>query len=95
MEHEAAVSLDRSTKEYGQIGEAFGLEGNIDFLQQGPETHVDRPIDDHAQRATRVMFRDIDQALGKIRVNHRRHGDEKMVSQVDALHGLILMGGGG
>jgi hypothetical protein len=65
MEDEAAVGLYRSAEENRQIGEAFGLQGNVDFLEQRPQTHVDRPIDDHAQRATIVVFGDIDQVLEK------------------------------
>jgi hypothetical protein len=67
----------------------------VDFAEQRSQTHVDRSIDDHTQRSTRIVFGNVDQGPGKIRICHGRHGNEKMVGEVDAFHGLILIGGGG
>jgi hypothetical protein len=92
MQDETTVGLHRSAEENRQIGETFACRGTSIFSEKRPQTHVDRPIDDHPQRASLVVFGDVDQGLGKIGVHHCRHGNEKMVSQVDALHGLILIG---
>jgi hypothetical protein len=95
MQDKAAVGLYRPTQENRQAGKARSLQGDINSFQKRAETHVQRPIDDHAERAAIVVFGDVDQGPGKIRIYHCRHGNEKMVSKIDALHGPILIGGGG
>ena len=86
MQHEAAIGLHRAAEIDRQVGQALGFELDVDFFEQAGQIHVDRAVDDDAQRTVLVVLADIDQGVGKIRIFHRRHGDQEMVGQVDAVH---------
>jgi hypothetical protein len=86
MQHKTTIQLHRATKIDRQAGEAFGIELDINFVEQARQIHVDRTIDDNAQRAVLVVLANIDESVGKIRVFKRRHGDEEVIGQIDVVH---------
>ena len=86
VQDEAAVGLHRAAEEDGNLGEVGGLGGQVGLFEQGREVHVQRPVDDDAQGALCVVLSNVDERLGEKRIIHRRHGNEKMIGQVDALH---------
>ena len=50
MEHEAAIHLDRAAEVDGQAAACGVVQRDLDLLEQILERHVDRSIDDYAQR---------------------------------------------
>lgn len=91
VQDESAVGLHRPAEEDRQPGQYPGLERHIYFLEKRAQIHVDRPIDYHAERSLIIVLCNVDQGFGKIRILHRRHGDEKMVSQIDACHDARIL----
>ena len=87
MQHKAAIGLHRSAEIDGLPGEVptglARIEGDIHPVEQGRQAHVHRSIDDHAKRAFGVVLADVGERPGKIRIGHRRHGDEEVVGEAD------------
>lgn len=94
MQYEAAVGLHRPTKKYRQISKTVSFKRHVNFLEERCQAHVNRSIDDHAERALVIVFGDINKGSRKIRISHCGHGDEEVISQIDALHTVILIADG-
>src|SRR5438067_12942878 len=80
------VELHRAAEEYGLRGEVRVGERDLDLLEKRGERHFDRAVDDDAKCPAIVVLADEGEGPGKIRVRHRRHGDEEVAGQVDRLH---------
>ncbi len=91
VQDESAVGLNRPAEEDRQPGQCCRFERHVDFLEKRGQIHVDRSIDYHTERPLIVVFSNVDQGFGKIRILHRRHGDEKMVSQIDTCHDVCIL----
>ena len=68
------------------VGELGVLQGNVHLLEERLQGHVDGPVHHDPQRAALVVLADESEGAGKIRVRHRRHGDEEVAGEVDRLH---------
>jgi hypothetical protein len=83
VQHEAALGLDGAAKENGPLCQVVALQREVDLLEQVAQVDVDRPVDDQPQRPLVVVFAHVDHRAGKIAVLHARHGNEKLVGQID------------
>jgi hypothetical protein len=83
----ASVDCHRAAEIDRQVSQVPGLELDVDFLEQPGQAQVDRPVDDNPQRTVLVVLADVDEAVREIGVFQRRHGDQEVVGQVDAVHG--------
>ena len=71
-------------------------ERNVDLLEQRRQRHVDRLVDDDAERAVLVVLADVRQRMREMRIGHGRHGDQEMVGQIDRTgHGVAIVIRGG
>jgi hypothetical protein len=86
MQHEAAIGLHRAAEIDRKLADIRRLSGTSIFSNSVAEIHVDRAVDDQPERALIVVLGNIDQRFGKIRVIHCRHGNEKMIGEIHALH---------
>ena len=50
-----------------------------------PQIDVNGAVDDQTQRPFVIVFAHIDHSPGKIAVHHARHGDEKLIGQIDGV----------
>ena len=62
------------------------------------ERHIDRSIDDYAQRPLLVVLTDIGERLGEVGIDHAGHGDQEVMGEVHELicskDGAIVDGAG-
>ena len=81
VQHEAAFELHRPPAQHRLAGaDGIGVP-EIELIEDLAEIHVHRPVDDQAQRPVLRVFADIRDCLLKIRILHRRHGDEQVSAQ--------------
>src|SRR5689334_24513020 len=86
MQHEAVVELHRAAEEDRLSHQRRVAQVDVHLLEQRLERHVDRAVHHDAERAALVVLADEGEGAGKIRVRHRRHGDEEVAGEVDRLH---------
>lgn len=88
VEDETSVGLDRAAEINGLRDEFSGVELEFYALEKRTESHVERAVDDDAQRALGVVFGDVGEGPHKMRVDHLGHGDQKVVREVvrDGFH---------
>ena len=86
MQDEAAIELDRAAEIDRRLGHLPGIELDVDLFEQARQIHVDRPVDDDPKRTAFVVLADVDQRIGEIGIFQRRHGDQEIVGQIDAIH---------
>ena len=67
----------------GVARSAASAERNVDLLEQRRQRHVDRLVDDDAERAVRVVLADVGQRVRKMRIGHGGHGDQEVMRQID------------
>src|SRR5689334_9504564 len=86
MQHEAVVELHRAAEEHRLRHQRRVAQLDVHLLEQRLERDVDRAVHHDAERAALVVLADEGEGAGKIRVRHRRHGDEEVAGKVDRLH---------
>ena len=95
MHDETAIGLHGPTLQDRLIAAHAGRRRHLQLLEHVGEPHLQRPIDDDAERAVRVMFPDERDRLREIAVGHRRHRDQELVRQEVAGHGSKSTADGG
>ena len=61
-------------------------ERNAHLLEQRLQVHLDRAVDDDAERALVVVLADEGERLGEMRIRHGGHGDQKVMREIHLLH---------
>src|SRR6185436_8665375 len=90
VQDEPSIDLYRTAEVNRQASEGTVLEWDLDLLEQGTQRHVRGAIDHHSQRTLIVMLANIGQGLGKVGIGHVRHGDQEVIGEIYALHGLAF-----
>ena len=83
VQHEAAVDLDRPAEHHRRFAQRLVAERHVDLLEQRRQRHLDRPVDDEAERALGVVLADVGQRMGEVRIRHAGHGDQEMMGEGD------------
>ena len=82
VQHEPAVDLDGTAEMHRHAAQLGVRERDVDLLEQRGERHVGRLVDDDAERAFRTVLADVGERVRKMRVRHRRHGDQEMMREI-------------
>ena len=82
MQHEAAIDLHGAAEMHRPLAQLGVGERDVDLLEQRGERHVRRLVDDDAERAVLVVLADVRQRVRKMRVRHRRHGDQEVMREI-------------
>ena len=83
MQHETTIDLHRSAVMHARFPKIGIAQRNIDLFEECRQGHVDRLVDDDAERALVVVLANVDQGVGKVRIRHARHGDQEVMGQAD------------
>jgi hypothetical protein len=70
VQHEAAVHLHRAAVEDRRAAERRVGQLDLDLLEQRGERHLDRAVDDDAERAVRVVLADERERVSEVRIGH-------------------------
>ena len=90
MQDESAIDLNGTAEVHRRFAQRGVLERNVDLLEQRRERHVDRLVDDNAERAFGIVLANVGERVRKMRIRHRRHCDQKVVGQIHRTHGAEL-----
>ena len=82
MQHEPAVDLHRTAEMDGRRAQRVVGERDVDLLEQRRQRHVDRLVDDDAQRAVLVVLAHVRERVREMRIGHGRHGDQEVMGEV-------------
>ena len=82
VQHEAAIDLHGAAEMHRPLAQLGIGERNIDLLEERGQRHVRRLVDDDAERAVLVVLADVRQRVRKVRVRHRRHGDQEVMREI-------------
>ena len=83
MQDKTPVHLHRTTVEHWLGTADIGRHRDVDLFQQSAQGKVDWPVHHHAKGTIAIVTADVGKRIGKIRVGHRRHGNQEMIGQVD------------
>lgn len=86
VQHKPAVDLNRPAKVHRQSGKFVVGQFDFNLFEQCPQGHIRRPVDNYTQRALLIVLANESERLGKVGIDHVRHGDQEVVRQVYALH---------
>ena len=78
VQNESALRLQWPAPAYRPVMQIVALEWQFDLLEQFGEREPQRLVDAQPQGAAFGMLADVDNAAGKSRILHARHGDEEM-----------------
>ena len=78
MQYETAVILYRPPKNTGRPAMSARPSGRSMRLEECCQCHVDRPVDDDAERPVSLCSRDVGDGAGEVWVGHGRHGEQVM-----------------
>jgi hypothetical protein len=88
MQHEPPIGLDRSSLQHRLAANRRRRRGHFQLFEDVGQFHLQRAVDDDAQRAVGVVLPDEGHGLGEVRVRHGGHGDQELVGEeVLAGHG--------
>ena len=82
MQHEAAIDLHRAAEMHRAFAQPGVVERDVDLLEQRGQRHVGRLVDDDAERAVLVVLADVGERVRKMRIRHRRHGDQEVMREI-------------
>ena len=76
MQHEAALFRHRPAVQYrARTDRGVGIH-YIELFKQAAQVQLERPVDDDAKRAVRVMFANQRDGAAEVGVIHPRHCDK-------------------
>jgi hypothetical protein len=87
MQHKAAIELDRSPEHDLSCAQALVISQDTKLFEEFSNREIDGPVHYQPQGPLFAMLANIRQCFGKKGIRHGWHGNQKVVGEIDVLHG--------